>query len=125
MERVTIGLPGDDLSDRVVVDGPVDCRGEPLDLGQWCSATEHGAACVPPCPAAPDVVVRTKDDHGRSVRVAQWVAEIPVGPATRADLEDLDAVPEPVDSAAPAVTYLPGARPIGPDAQTRPIRRPR
>lgn len=75
-DRVVVGLPGDDLSDRVVVDGPVDCRGEPLDLG----------------------------------------------PATRADLEDLDAVPEPVDSAAPAVTYLPGARPIGPDAQTRPYR---
>lgn len=48
-----------------------------------------------------------------------------LGPATRADLDDLDAVPEPVDSDAPPSTYLPGAAPIGPTAQTRPYRRER
>lgn len=54
-------------------------------------------------------------------------AQVPddFGPATRADLEDLDAVPEPVDSDAPPSTYLPGAAPIGPTAQTRPYRRVR
>lgn len=106
---------------------PTDCRGEPLDLGPWCSAAEHGASCVPPCPAAPSDVRIMKDSRGRTMRVAQWDAEVPadIGPATSADLLELDAVPEPVDSDAPPSTYLPGAAPIGPTAQTRPYRRVR
>lgn len=44
------------------------------------------------------------------------------GLATSADLLELEAVPEPIDSAAPAATYLPGCAPVGPDAETRPIR---
>lgn len=48
----------------------------------------------------------------------------PIGPATSADLLELDAVPEPVDSAAPVATHLPGCAPIGPTAETRPYRKP-
>lgn len=45
------------------------------------------------------------------------------GPATSADLLELDAVPEPVDSAEPAATHLPGCAPVGPSAKTTPMRR--
>lgn len=50
--------------------------------------------------------------------------EVEYMPATSEDLLELDAVPEPVDSAAPVATHLPGCAPIGPSAETRPYRRP-
>lgn len=55
--------------------GPTDCRGEPLDFGPE---------------AFPGDTSAQTDDFG---------------PATRADLAELDAVPEPVDSDAPGKVY--------------------
>lgn len=117
--HVTIGLPGDDLDSLAV-----DCRGESLDLG--------------PDDALGDLAARMAADGGQPSHVAIPLenvdAAIAAGldvqfmPATSADLLELDAVPELLDSAERATTYPttypPGMAPIGPDAQTRPIRGP-
>lgn len=77
--KVTVGLPGDDLDSLAV-----DCRGEPLDLGPE----------EPRCQRCRALLIA-----GQCSNLGCF--ERPTGSATRADLEELDAVPEPVDSDAP------------------------
>jgi hypothetical protein len=64
-------------------------------------------------------------NDGRHVVTDDEQRWTPLGPATRSDLAELDAVPEPVDSDAPRALHPPGCAPIGLSAETKPYRRPR
>jgi hypothetical protein len=77
--------------------GPTDCRGEPLDLEPMFAA-----------PAGADArdrdAERVRDFDDAAERYAALRTDLGIalleGPATSADLLELDAVPDPVDSDA-------------------------